>query len=347
MTGCAYARAGLMGNPSDGYFGKCLAVSVRNYAARATCCDSPVVRIVSDGGEEPELESVAALVDDVRRRGYYGGVRLLKASVVSLWDYCRQRELPFHDRPFSLGYDTDIPIRVGLAGSSAIVTAAMRALTAFFGIEIDLRELARLILEVETKELGIPAGFMDRVIQVYEGVVFMNLDRALMERDGSGEYERLDPALLPPLFVAHRDRLAAGSEVVHSDLRSRFERGEDEVVAAMRRFAELAQSARDLLAGGKAAEIGPLMDANFDLRASITDVGDGNRQLVAVGRGLGASVKQAGSGGAVVGTYDGDPDRLRRLVEAYAAIGARLIVPEIAVPGSSDPTAPARGAGRC
>lgn len=32
----AYARVGLLGNPSDGYFGKTLAFSVRNFAATVT-----------------------------------------------------------------------------------------------------------------------------------------------------------------------------------------------------------------------------------------------------------------------------------------------------------------------
>lgn len=32
----AYARAGLIGNPSDGYYGKTLAVIVRNFWAEVT-----------------------------------------------------------------------------------------------------------------------------------------------------------------------------------------------------------------------------------------------------------------------------------------------------------------------
>ena len=32
----AYARAGLVGNPSDGYFGKTLSVIVRNFWAETT-----------------------------------------------------------------------------------------------------------------------------------------------------------------------------------------------------------------------------------------------------------------------------------------------------------------------
>jgi len=51
---------------------------------------------------------------------------------------------------------------------------------------------------------------------------------------------------------------------------------------------------------------------------------------VETGRKLGAAVKFAGSGGAVVGSYDGDPARLQRLASAYKASGATLVVPQIA-----------------
>jgi glucuronokinase len=71
------------------------------------------------------------------------------------------------------------------------------------------------------------------------------------------------------------------------------------------------------------------MDENFDLRASLIHISPGNRQLVATGRALGAAVNFAGSGGAVVGMYDGDLQRLQRLSDAYAEMGGKLIVPQI------------------
>ena len=71
------------------------------------------------------------------------------------------------------------------------------------------------------------------------------------------------------------------------------------------------------------------MDANFDLRASICQISEGNHKLIEKGRKLGAHVKFAGSGGAIVGVYDGDPGRLEKLADSYAAMGAALLVPAI------------------
>lgn len=325
----AYARAGLIGNPSDGYFGKTISFIIKNFSAKVTLYESPRLTILPQRCDRLEFVNFDELLDDVQVHGYYGGVRLIKAAIKRFGDYCGQigRRI---DRNFTLEYDTDIPIRVGLAGSSAIVTATLRALMEFFGVQIPTPVLPGIILSVELDELKIGAGLQDRVVQVYEGLVFMDFDKERMGRDGFGLYEPMDPTLLPPLFVAYHDSLAEGTEVTHNDLRSRFNRGEPQVLDAIKRWAELAQQAHDQLLAGRGREIGPLMDANFDLRASLLQISPGNRRLVETGRRLGAAVKFAGSGGAVVGCYDGDPERLERLAAAYAGMGAKLIVPQIA-----------------
>jgi glucuronokinase len=325
----AFARAGLIGNPSDGYFGKTISFIIKNFSANVTLYESPRLTIRPQACDRLEFATHGALVEDVRQHGYYGGIRLIKATIKRFGDYCAGVGVPI-DRNFSVEYETDIPIRVGLAGSSAIITATMRALIQFFGVEIPQPVLPGVILSVELDELKIGAGLQDRVIQVYEGTVFMDFDKERMARDGHGLYEPLDPGLLPPLYVAYHDTLAEGTEVTHNDLRSRYNRGEDAVHAGIKRWAELTQQARELILAGRGREIGPLMDANFDLRASLIHISAGNRALVETGRKLGAAVNFAGSGGAVVGSYDGDPERLRRLSTAYAALGATLIAPKIA-----------------
>jgi glucuronokinase len=324
----AYARAGLIGNPSDGYFGKTISFIIKNFSAKVTLYESPRLTILPQRSDRLEFGSFGELLEDVQLHGYYGGIRLIKAAIKRFGDYCAKIGAPI-SRNFSIEYHTDIPIRVGLAGSSAIVTATMRALMEFFAVKIPQPVLPGLILSVELDELKIGAGLQDRVIQVYEGVVFMDFDRERMERDGFGLYESMDPGALPPLFVVYHDTLAEGTEVTHNDLRSRYNRGDPQVLAGIKRWAELAQQARDLIVAGRGRDIGPLMDANFDLRASLITISPGNRALVETGRKLGAAVKFAGSGGAVVGSYDGDPERLRRLDAAYKELGATLIVPQI------------------
>ena len=325
----AFARAGLLGNPSDGYFGKTVSVIVRNYSAQVTCRPSAHLTIESSRQDNRTFASIDALADEVARYGYYGGVRLIKAAIKRFAQTCRQRGIGLNGRNFTITYDSDIPVRVGLAGSSAIITAVVRALMAFYGVELPRPLVPSLVLDAETRELGIAAGLQDRVIQTYEGVVYMDFDQQKMQAQGHGDYEPLSPQMLPSMFIAHHSTLAEGTEVPHNDIRDRFDRGDRNVHDAMRQFARLAREGRDLIVSGRGGQIGPLMDENFELRRRITAISDGNLRMVQIGRGHGAAVKFAGSGGAVVGVYDGDPKRLDRIRADYKAFGAEVFVPQV------------------
>ena len=328
----AHGRAGLIGNPSDGYFGKTISFIIRNFGALVTCYQTPRVAIVPGPRDHLEFSSRQALVHDVTLNGYYGGVRLIKAAVKAFSDYCDQHDIQLADKNFTLEYKTNVPVRVGLAGSSAIITATIKALQRFYDVEIPKPELPNLILSVEVNQLKIGAGLQDRVVQVYEGAVFMDFHKPTMEKQGFGNYVELDIKKLPPLFVAYHNNLSEGTEITHNDLRARFNRGEKAVVEGMKTFASFAEEAKNLIEADNGQEIGPLMDANFDLRASLCAISEGNHKLIETGRKHGAHVKFAGSGGAIVGVYDGDPERLLRMQHEYESFGAVLINPRIEVP---------------
>ena len=324
----AFARAGLVGNPSDGYFGKTISFVIRNFSAEVTLWESPELEILANTRDESRFRDIHALATDVRNFGYYGGIRLLKATIKRFHDYCTEQGIRLHDRSFTLRYQTNIPSQVGLAGSSAIITACLRALMAFYGVSIPRHVQPNLILSVEVKELGIPAGLQDRVIQVYEGVVFMDFAKELMDRQGFGRYEELDPALLPPLYIAYRRDLAEGTEVFHNDIRGRYNRGEPAVIQAMKFWAGLTDQVRDLLLARRGAEIAPLLDANFEKRREIYQISEGNVRMVETARAAGASAKFTGSGGAIVGTYP-DEAAFTRLKERLNAIDVEVLKPKI------------------
>lgn len=324
----AYARAGLIGNPSDGYYGKTISVIVRDFAAKVTLYESPDLEIVPSFQDRSKYASMQELREDVKSQGYYGGIRLMKATIRKFLDYCEENGVVLPDQNFSIRYRSTIPIRVGLAGSSALVTATLRALMEFYEVDIPKHLRANIALSVETDELGIGAGLQDRVIQVYEGCVFMDFDREVLQRTGCGTYEELDPALLPNLFIAYRTDLAEGSEVFHGSIRERWLEGDADVVLAMQDFAGYAQEARDLIAAGRGNEIGPLLDQNFDRRLSISEQDPRNVDLVTRARSVGAHAKFAGSGGAVVGVYE-EEGMYGRLDAAYAGTETTLFKPRV------------------
>src|SRR4029077_16694323 len=94
----AYARAGLLGNPSDGYHGKTISVSVRNYWAEVVLYEWDAVEIVLADDHRAKLDSVHDLARDVRLPGDYGGIRLIKATIKRFVEHCRERGIILHDR---------------------------------------------------------------------------------------------------------------------------------------------------------------------------------------------------------------------------------------------------------
>lgn len=327
----AYARAGLLGNPSDGYFGKTIALIVRNFRARVLLYPSARLEIKPSKADMPIFESLEDLYSITRWRGYYGGIRIIQALVVRFIEYCRDEGFELENRNFTIEYETTIPLRLGMGGSSSIITAALRALCAYFDVEIPLPVQAKLALETETHELGVPAGPQDRVIQVYEGLVYMDFARELMESRGYGEYERLDPELLPNLYLAYRTSLSEGTEVFHNRIRQRWLSGDPEVLEAMRTWASYAAEGRQALLERDYKSLEKLIDANFDLRAKLYKISERNLEMVETARKAGACANFAGSGGAVVGVYQ-DEAMYRHLEEAFHSIGVGIVKPDVVEP---------------
>lgn len=323
----AYARVGLVGNPSDGFFGKTIASAIRNFAADVMLWESPELQLVPHPtNDSTAFRSLVDLSDQMRIEGYYGGLRLLFAACCRFQSFCEQRGIPLDDRNFTISYDTTIPRQIGLGGSSAIITATIRALMAFFGIregiDIPKAELPSLILSVEVDELGIAAGLQDRVVQVYGGTVFMDFAEERMRAQGYGDYTPLDSALLPPLFLAYMPR-GTESGKVHSSIRYRFDDGDPEVRAAMRQFAQYAVEAKSAILARDSETLGSLFSRNFDLRRRIygdAALGAANLEMIEIGRNLGSPTKFSGSGGAVVGIYR-DAAHLSALEDAYMRRG--------------------------
>lgn len=309
----AYARAGLLGNPSDGYYGKTISFLVRNFRARVLLFPSAMLEIRQGKSDRPVFESLDELYRTTRWRGYYGGIRVIQALIVRFLDYCRESGIELEERNFTLEYETNVPLRLGMGGSSAIITAALRALIRYFEVEIPLPVQARLVLEAETKELGVPAGPQDRVIQALEGLVYMDFRRDLMESRGYGEYENLDPTLLPNMYLAYRTALSEGTEVFHSNIKERWHRGDPEIVDAMKTWASYAERGRAALLGRNYSELSELINANFDLRAKLYRISEGNLEMIHLARSTGASANFAGSGGAITGIYE-DEAMFQRLV---------------------------------
>ncbi|MDB2639660.1 GHMP kinase [Akkermansiaceae bacterium] len=324
----SYARAGLAGNPSDGFFGKTIAFTVHNFYAEISLYPSQHLELLAGRRDRPIYSNVNDMVKSIDDFGYYGGIRLLQAAIKKFSEYCDSNEITLHKKNFSIRYFTNIPAHVGMAGSSAIITACLKALMKFYHVSIAKPALANLALSVESDELGIGAGLQDRVAQVYEGLTFMDFDRELMETRGYGQYRSLDPRLLENLYIAYKSELSEGSEVFHNDLRGRFNSGDPAVVNAMSGWAHIADQVCVSLQSGEGRSIGHLLNSNFDLRKSICNIHPDNLAIIDAARSIGASAKFTGSGGAIVGQYE-DERMFEALSITLSDLGVKVIKPKV------------------
>ncbi|MFW5901268.1 MAG: mevalonate kinase, partial [bacterium] len=270
----AFARAGLLGNPSDGYFGKTISIIIRNFGANVTLYESPELVIEEQEVDKNQFRNIHQLMDNVTATGYYGGTRLIKASIKKFGEYCLDKSVKLNNKNFTIRYQTSIPRQVGLAGSSAIVTATMKALMRFYDVEIPQAVLPGLILSAEVDELGINAGLQDRVIQVYEGCVFMDFDKEYYNQHGHGYYEPLDHKLLPKLYLAYKTDLSKVSGKVFNNVKERYHQGDPEVIDTLTEIAELAEEGKKALSNRDYETLNHLIDKNFDLRSKIMNISE-------------------------------------------------------------------------
>jgi glucuronokinase len=303
VTMRAYARAALVGNPSDGYGGRTIAFTFRDLFA------------------EVNVKRAERLIVDAER----GEGALLRAAFGRFAAYCVDAGTT--PEPCAISVRSSIPPEVGLAASSAIVVAALRALAALNGLAVADETLPPLALAAE-EDLDIPAGLQDRVAQVYEGLVYMDFDRALLADGGHVHCERLEPTVLQHAYVAWSSHARRSSAAFHGELRRRVRSGDREAIDALAEIGEVAHEARDCVERGDRARLDALVDANFDLRRRLGPLEPKHVRMVEVARAAGASANFTGSGGAITGFVDGR-DAFAELSASLSALGCTVIRPAV------------------
>ena len=83
------------------------------------------------------------------------------------------------------------------------------------------------------------------MIQAYEGCMYMDFSKDVMEGQGHGNYDRLPTENLPPLWLAYLSD-PSNSGKIHSDVKARWLQGDQVVVDGMRSFAGFADQGAPL-----------------------------------------------------------------------------------------------------
>jgi glucuronokinase len=127
-------------SPSDGFKGKTVSFSLRNFFATVELRPSQSIEIVPHPvHDKSSFDGLTELKSSVEVYGYYGGLRLIMATCKAFAGICLKAGLitRTEGKGFVLTYDTNIPRMVGLSGSSAIIVATFRGLLTHYGITVE------------------------------------------------------------------------------------------------------------------------------------------------------------------------------------------------------------------
>ncbi len=317
----APGRAGIIGNPTDMYGGAVLSCSV-GMRARVKVVPAPDL-VLETNNQTCRIASR----DDLQPRGDRFDVAR------AILDYLRLPKLACR-----VCYESEIPLRSGLAGSTALVVALLKALLLWQGEDANLYRLAEKARYVELNYLKVVCGYQDAYMCTFGGLNYMDFGGKQFYREAEAElFATIEPLAghvvgLP--FVLAFTGVQHASSAVHKPIRERWLEGEAAVVDSYKRITELARIGKKAIIMADWSLLGHLMNENHSIQRALGGSGESNERLIAAALGagaLGAKLAGAGDGGTIIALWPW-PDATR-LEVALKSAGASEIYRPQAAPG--------------
>jgi galactokinase/mevalonate kinase-like predicted kinase len=224
-------------------------------------------------------------------------------------------------------YESEIPLRSGLAGSTALLVALVKALLAWQDQYPDAYRLAEQSRYIELNYLRVACGYQDAYMATFGGLNYMDFRGKQFYREAEAELFATIEPLAPyvsdlPLVLAHTGVQHASGEV-HKPLRERWLEGEPAIVEGYRRITDIACLGKKALLLRDWPMLGRLMNENHAIQRDLGGSGAQNERLIAAALGAGApgaKLAGAGQGGTILALWPW-PDTTR-LEEALSQAGA-------------------------
>ena len=262
--------------------------------ARVTVTPAPEF-VLETAGQECRIASR----DDLRPRG--DRFDLPRAIL----DYMRLPPLACHVR-----YESEIPLRSGMSGSTALVVALLQALLAWQGQYPHTYQLAERARHIELNYLRVVCGYQDAYMCTFGGLNYMDFRGKQFYREAEAElFATIEPlsAYCPELpFVLGFTGVQHASGEVHKPLRERWLEGESAVVEGYERITEIARTGKKALLMADWPLMGRLMNENHAIQRDLGGSGESNERLIAAALeagALGAKLAGAGHGGTIIALW--------------------------------------------
>jgi len=289
----APGRCAIIGNPTDMYGGSVISCSLP-YRARVTV--APCEQLELEAGDE-------CIAIGCREELALNGDSFDVARAVL--DYFRDESLCCR-----ISYTTDVPVRAGVAGSTALTVAILYGLLKYRGMDYHLYRVAELARYIELNHLRIVCGYQDAYMCTFGGLNYMDFRGKQFYREAAEELyatvERLEPYVPYLPFVLVHTGVAHSSDAVHKPLRERWLEGDPEVRQAYEDIGVLAREGKKALLAADWPRLGRLMNENHTIQRDLGGSGEVNEELIAIALehgALGAKLAGAGGGGTIIALH--------------------------------------------
>jgi galactokinase/mevalonate kinase-like predicted kinase len=323
----APGRVGIIGNPTDMYGGAVLSCSVglRAWVTIGMPAGSAPGLVLETGGEQCRIERW----EDLQPHGDRFDVAR------AVLDYLHALDRTQPPLACQVEYESEIPLRSGMAGSTALVVALLQALLVWRGEKTNPYHLAERARYIELNNLKVVCGYQDAYMCAFGGLNYMDFRGKQFYRQAEAElFATVEPlaAHVPDLpFVLGFTGVQHASSAVHKPIRERWLEGEPNVVAGYRRITEIARTGKKALLQGDWSLLGALMSENHAIQRDLGGSGESNERLIAAALEAGApgaKLAGAGDGGTIIALWPWAD--VLPLEEALHAAGASMIYrPEV------------------
>jgi len=307
----APGRIGILGNPSDIYGGKVIAMAIQ-YRAEVSINHSDKFHVKTADGKGAD-KSLSRLIETSLNRLVKEG--WMKEKV-----------------PIEVSVRTDIPRESGMGGSAAIIVAFLDACRKMFSLTYDNYRLAEIVQKIEHKELGIVAGYNDRYAITFGGLIFMDftgkdIDREVWEGEPYAKIRRISLEEEMPIICGYWGvRRSSGS--VHAPIRRRFLQGDLEVIDAVKELIRITDEGEKAIVQSDWGTLAELMNENYEITRKVGWVYEIDNKLREIGMKNGAAAAKlggAGNGGVMVFLANKEK---KRIIRALKNAGAKVFTPK-------------------
>jgi galactokinase/mevalonate kinase-like predicted kinase len=305
-------RAGIIGNPTDGYGGTMIACSIKNRAiATIATCDELII-------QNKFGQTKLRFKGDFENKGdYFDIVR------------CVLRYFKAYDLKAKITTDSNIPLQAGLAGSTSILSSVLNAVMAYLGEETHKYKVAEINRAIELNYLKCHCGYQDAYMTTFGGLNYLDFrGKENYKKWNDEQYatvENLSYIVDDMPFVIAHTGIKHHSGNFHKPLRERWMEGDKAVVNGYNEIMNIAREGKKAIINQNWTELAYLMNKNHSIQDSLTDSGTQNNVMIKVAKENGClAAKLAGAGGG--GTIIALTEDIERAKKALSEVGAEEFI---------------------